>query len=307
MEIDKKIQILLSTYNGEKYLRGQLDSFTMLDGFEKIKVLIRDDGSTDNTLEIAEEYKMKYGFEILKGKNIGITESIFELLKNSDKNCEFFAISDQDDVWIQDKFTGAIKAFSRENDGVPIMYATMSEVVSENLTHIGTTLIPKKEVGFYNAMVQNITPGHTQIYNRKLIDLLLERGFENVTVVDWWIYLVASGVGKVLFEKKCTVKHRQHGKNSVGYQTNFIGKTITRIKKIKRKDANVISLQLKSFYDRYNDILKMEYKAELEQYLNSFNNIFGKVSYLTSCKVYRQTCFETFLFKILYVLGKYNI
>src|SRR5471030_507539 len=98
MGTDKNIQILMTTYNGEKYLKEQLDSFTLLEGFEKIKVLIRDDGSNDNTVKIAEEYKKKYGFEIIRGENIGITNSIFELFKNSDKNCELFAISDQDDV-----------------------------------------------------------------------------------------------------------------------------------------------------------------------------------------------------------------
>lgn len=304
---DKTIQILMSTYNGEQYLREQLDSFTRLEGFDKIKVLIRDDGSIDNTCKILEEYKTKYGFEIIKGRNIGITNSIFELFASSDKNCEFFAISDQDDVWIEDKFTRAVSAFQKENSKMPMMYASISEIVSESLEHMGTTLIPTKDVGFYNAMVQNVTPGHTQVYNRKLIDLLLERGFDNVTVVDWWIYLVVSAVGKVVFENVCTVKHRQHGKNSVGYQTNFISKTITRIRKLKCKDANAISRQLQAFYIRYNDVIKEEYKLELKKYLNNLKSIFMRIRYISVCKAYRQTLFETFMFKILYILGKYNI
>lgn len=307
MDEEKKIQILMSTYNGEKYLKEQLESIIKLKEFKIIKVLIRDDGSTDKTIDILKEYREKYGFEIILGSNIGITKSIFELLKKSDKNCELFALCDQDDVWINDKFTNVMKKKYNEDNTKPIMYATISEVVSEDLKHIGTTLIPRRKVGFYNAMVQNITPGHTQIYNRKLVDLLIERQFDNVVVVDWWIYLVASGCGKVIFEPRCTVRHRQHGNNSVGYQNNFIKKTIIRVKKINRRDANMISRQLKSFFDIYNDILEEEYKIELEKYLQGLNSVFNRIKYSVITNAYRQTIFETIVFKILYICGKYNI
>lgn len=306
-ETDKKIQILLSTYNGEKYLREQLDSYLALEGFEQVKVLIRDDGSTDHTRDILREYQDQYSFEVILGENIGVTKSIFELLRVSDKNCSFFAISDQDDVWISNKFTRALQMLSQMHQDMPLMYASLSEVVSQNLCHIGTTLNPMSGVGFYNALVQNVAPGHTQVYNRKLVDLLLQYGVDKVVAVDWWVYLVASGTGRVLFDDHCTVKHRQHGKNSIGYQVGFIERTVTRIRKINRNDANAISLQLKSFYDIYEEILKNEYRIELENYLDSLQTIQSRVHYVLRCKAYRQTVFETSLFKMLYVLGKYNL
>jgi glycosyltransferase involved in cell wall biosynthesis len=104
METDKKIQILLSTYNGEKYLREQLDSFLKLVGSENIKILVRDDGSTDSTLGILDEYSKEYGFKIVKGKNIGVNASLYELFNDCDMSCDYFAISDQDDVWLPYKF-----------------------------------------------------------------------------------------------------------------------------------------------------------------------------------------------------------
>lgn len=307
MITDKQIQILLSTYNGEKYLCQQLDSYVALEGFERIKVLVRDDGSTDRTREILIEYQQKYNFEVMLGENIGVTKSIFELLCKCDKNCIFFAISDQDDVWMTDKFTRALKMLSPMPQDIPLMYASLSEVVREDLTIMGTTLNPVRDAGFYNAMVQNIAPGHTQVYNRKMVDLLIEHGISEVTVVDWWIYLVAGGVGRVLFDHNCTVKHRQHGKNAVGYQLGTIERTLTRIKKLNRHDANAISRQLKYFYDIYGKILKEEYCVELENYLSSLKTLRNRINYVVHCKVYRQTKLETLLFKALYVLGKYNL
>lgn len=307
MITDKQIQILLSTYNGEKYLRQQLDSYVALEGFEQIKVLIRDDGSTDGTKDILKEYQEKYGFEIILGQNIGVTRSFFELLCCSDKVCKFFALSDQDDVWIAEKFTRALKILSPMPQDIPLMYASLSEVVREDLTLMGTTLNPVKDVGFYNAMVQNIAPGHTQVYNRELVDLLIENCFDEVAVVDWWIYLVAGAVGRVVFDRHCTVKHRQHGENAVGYQLGTFKRIMTRIKKLNRHDGNTISRQLKSFYNIYGEMLTEEHRVELENYLSSLNTMKSRIAYAVNCKVYRQTKFETILFKSLYILGKYNL
>ena len=81
METGKRIQILLSTYNGERYLREQLDSFIKQDNYSEIKILIRDDGSEDGTAEILREYEDKEGFEILYGLHVGITSSYKLLLQ----------------------------------------------------------------------------------------------------------------------------------------------------------------------------------------------------------------------------------
>ena len=117
--LNKRIQILMSTYNGEKYLREQLDSFVNLDNFEEVKVLIRDDGSTDSTLEILDEYRLKYGFEIIKGINIGLNKSMMNLFKECDMECDYFAYSDQDDVCLSDKLI----TFFHNNRGKAIQKA----------------------------------------------------------------------------------------------------------------------------------------------------------------------------------------
>lgn len=303
----KIIQILMSTYNGEKYLKEQLDSFINLENFEYIKVLIRDDGSTDSTLEILHEYRDLHGFEIIEGTNVGVNKSIAILFERSDKDCEFFAISDQDDVWLKDKFTKATKFLNKEYTDKPLLFASCSEVVDENLNHIGGTLVPKKRVSFYNAMVQNVTPGHTQVFNRKLMEKLIGIETKNIHVIDWWIYLLATAFGEVFFINDFTVKHRQHGKNAVGYQLNFFKKTVNRIKSLNKNDANSISKQLYAFQKKYGDLLKEDYKKELNNYFDSQKTIFKRMRYVFQTRTYRQSYLETVIFKCLYLFGKYRI
>lgn len=96
----KTVQILLSTYNGEAWLRPQLDSYPALTGSFDGRVLIRDDGSTDKTREILREYARRYGFTVLEGPNPGVNRSVFELFAAADLSCDYFALSDPDDVWL---------------------------------------------------------------------------------------------------------------------------------------------------------------------------------------------------------------
>ena len=138
----KDIQIFLSTYNGEKYLRQQLDSFVALSDFDRIKVLVRDDGSTDGTREILKEYEEKHGFEIILGENIGLNASMHELVLASDPECRFFAFSDQDDVWLENKICRAVEHLApfAESD-IPVLYAASSTLVDNEMNVLGHTAI----------------------------------------------------------------------------------------------------------------------------------------------------------------------
>ena len=105
----KSIQVLMSTYNGEKYLREQIDSIMMQDcekkGVAKLCLLVRDDGSEDRTTEILAEYARRYPEQIswYQGKNKGVIQSFFDLIKRSDDGVDYYAFADQDDYWLENK------------------------------------------------------------------------------------------------------------------------------------------------------------------------------------------------------------
>ena len=104
---NKEVVILISTYNGEKYLAEQLDSL-LNQTYQNIKIFIRDDGSKDKTIDIIKEYQKKSEKIFLtEGKNIGFINSFFELLKLSN-NADYYAYCDQDDVWMEDKIERAV-------------------------------------------------------------------------------------------------------------------------------------------------------------------------------------------------------
>ena len=118
------VNVLMSTYNGEKYLSQQIESIINQKGNFDLRLIIRDDGSTDSTPEILEKYAKKYPKIIsyyLEG-NKGYNFAFFELLRFSPQ-ADFYAFSDQDDVWIENKLDFAIKALQSANNNIPLLYS----------------------------------------------------------------------------------------------------------------------------------------------------------------------------------------
>lgn len=312
MKVNKDIQILLSSYNGEQYLREQFESYIAQDIFSRVKILVRDDGSTDGTLVILSEYREKLGedvVEIIEGDNIGVNASINELFRRCDERCSYFAISDQDDVWMPNKLSRAVNALFAQEQKAPLLFASCSYITDSELNIIGKTVNPIKGVSFYNAMIQNVCPGHTQVFNRAtLYELrhLLEKYVNGIHVIDHWIYLTASAFGKVIFDQEPTVLHRQHGKNAVGYQLGWLAKTVTRIRRFKFKEPDKMTLQLRCFYSLYySDNKGFPEFCELDAFLNS-KTFFKRLSYAFRTKCIRQDTFDSFLFRFLFIIGKYH-
>ena len=304
---NRDIQIIMSTYNGAHYLREQLDSILNQKAYSRVKVLIRDDGSTDGTVSILKEYAEQYNFELLIGQNLGVTGSIRALLQASDDRCKYFSISDQDDVWLPDKLTCALEHLEHESPELPLLFGSLSHVVDAKLHDLGSSVQPIKGVSYYNAMVQNVTAGHTQVFNRTLRNLLLLGDFENVHVVDWWIYLTASGLGKVIFADQFTVLHRQHGNNEVGCVTNPLQRTWKRLRSLREGKGNAITIQLQAFYQQYGMRLPDDFQLETLRYLDCQDSIIRRIQYAMTCHAYRQETIENILFKILYIMGKYQV
>ena len=185
--MSKRVQVLISTYNGEKYLREQIDSILRQIGDTQISLLIRDDGSTDGTQAILREYAECDECMILVGENIGVNASMRFLMQEADKTCDYFALSDQDDVWQPWKVAEEITMLEGWFPSVPLLAATKSSITDAELHVLGSSIAIQKGVGFYNAMIQNVCPGHTQLFNRSLLEVLLQSDASSANVMDWWI------------------------------------------------------------------------------------------------------------------------
>ena len=301
----KKTQILLSTYNGEAYLRAQLDSFLALEGAEQISVLIRDDGSTDATRAILAEYEETHGFQVLLGENVGLNASMQILFEHADPECFYFAYADQDDVWLANKLTKAVATLESEGEGTPLLYAARSHITDVDGNIIGETLLPKRPPSFANAMVQNVCIGHTQVYNRAMLDLLRTHYRKDMFVMDHWAYLLATAFGKVVFDPSLVTLYRQHGKNSIGYGSNLISKVKSRSRRARAGVPGAHTRQLLALLD-FGDELKPTEAEMLRRLLAARKGFFRRLGYLFHADAYRDGFVENTGFRILFLLGSYN-
>lgn len=171
--MNAKVLVLMSTYNGEKYIEEQLNSL-LSQTYKEIDILIRDDGSTDRTINLIEDYidKNKENITLIKGKNIGVVNSFFNLIDHVKNEYFYFAFCDQDDYWEKNKIEVAVNKLNELGNELPLMYCSNKKIVDSNLKLIKTfeknMIIPN----FGNAMVENIATGCTMLINSKLLDIL---------------------------------------------------------------------------------------------------------------------------------------
>ena len=303
-----KVQILMSTYNGEKYLREQLDSIlsqkTKL-GKKRISfsLLIRDDGSTDSTGKILEEYADKFpGITYFQEENIGACRSFFRLLQKADHNMDYIAFSDQDDVWNENKLRRAVRGL-KKYQAIPAMYAGDMEIVDHhlNLLKVSSNVTKRFRPSFGNALVENICTGATIVINHVLYRFIAEKIPKRAYMHDWWLYMAASCFGKVLYDRKPYMKYRQHEENTVGSAVGY-GQLI------KKRIENFQSLQ-QYVPEQIAEFLKLfelpEDKKKLAEVM-----LIEKGRYLKRMKIFdcreirRRRPMDTVCYKIMYLFWK---
>lgn len=216
----EKVDILLATYNGEKYIREQLDSI-LNQTHKEFRLLISDDGSTDETRNILNEYKAKDDrIEIfMQEKNLGVVKNFEFLLKKVD--AKYYMFSDQDDIWKKEKIE---KSLEKIKEGFDLVYSDL-EVVDENLNVTyksywklkGIYKKIKKYNNFQSLYLNNFITGCTIISKKELIDSFMPLPNTSKFVLhDYWISLVISQNGKIAYIEEPLIKYRQHKNNKVG-------------------------------------------------------------------------------------------
>lgn len=305
----KRILVLMSTYNGEKHLREQIDSILNQKTNYEVHLRIRDDGSRDDTCKIIEDYIIKYPerIELSRGENIGYNASFLLLIQTAD-GFEYYSISDQDDVWLDDKLQIACDAIDAVHGKKPILYASTSFLVHDDLIPYGTTRKKERKMTMYNTIIQNICPGHTQVMNNELLNLLKEDvDASRLYVYDSWIQNVANLYGEILFDNEPHTYYRQHESNQLGSGSGRIGQLIASIKRDRTGDDKKYRRQIEFFVEKNRDMLfEKQYLSELEKFLKS-KTVFRRCIYCLSSKLYRQTVIETIAFRIAVLFGKYQL
>lgn len=213
-----RICILMGTYNGEKYLQEQLDSFCVQTHTNWI-LHVSDDGSQDNTLTILKNFQAKMGRDrvlIYDGPKKGFAANFLSLLCREDIQGDYYAFSDQDDVWELNKLARSLSCIEKYDQ--PALYGARTILTDQNNNQIGFSPLWKRKPSFKNALVQSIASGNTMLFNRAAGNLLKKYSKDaRVISHDWWAYLVISGCGGIVwYDPQPAVRYRQHANNIIG-------------------------------------------------------------------------------------------
>lgn len=301
-----EILILLSTYNGEKYLSTQIDSIIEQKDVN-IRFFIRDDGSTDATIKILEEYKLKYPdkFSVIKGHNIGFVKS-FSLLINESinrfKEINYFAFSDQDDFWLPNKLSKAIEILKDYSDNKPSVYCSNLIISNSKLQPLRYKY---KNINFfinkYNCLIQNYGVGCTMVFNRKTVETFAKINPTNINYHDHYIYKLCMFLGNVIYDNESYILYRQHEHNVIG-APNFLTRTLKRLK-LKWLYQHPLENANTNFLNDIRSLLISEDIRIIETFILYKKNFITRINLLFNFKYRYKLLGKDLLFRIRIILG----
>lgn len=226
--VAKKIAILLSTYNGERFLEEQIESIIKQSN-QQWTLYIRDDGSTDKTLDILGRYQADDRIQWInenKPQNLRVIGSFLKLLESAE--ADYYMFCDQDDVWLSDKVQVTLNkmlTLEAENKQQPILVHTDLRIVDQDLKATSESMIKTQNLdpqpSFGRLLVQNSITGCTMMINQNLKDRCVGLDFTKIRMHDWWFALVASAFGTIGYVPQATILYRQHGDNEVGAKNSL--------------------------------------------------------------------------------------
>ena len=270
------VLVLMSTYNGEKYITEQLDSILNQENV-LVDILIRDDGSNDRTIAILDEYRKKYSnIDYYKGQNLGSAKSFLDLIVSAGAY-KYYALCDQDDVWDQDKLICAIKVLEKMNNNLPLLYYSNLRIVDKNLNFLRLShKVPHIQTNKYSALVEYMMTGCTGVFNSVAKKMLSKRTPSYCSMHDAWIYTICKIFGDVYYDFAPHISYRQHGDNVIGAYNPY--NFMTYINKIRRLCDRSLQPRYKdaiNFYECFSDVMSFKDKEKVEkiiQYKKSFSS-----------------------------------
>ena len=295
------VSVLLSTYNGHQYIRELVDSVLAQKGVS-VKLQVRDDGSTDDTIKILESYNDPR-ISIRTGRNLKPALSFLTLLRECDDS-EYYAYCDQDDYWYPYKLITAIKDL--KSIKAPALFISTYDVCDEKLNKMFTFDMKFDEpLRLQDTLLYRAPSACNMVFNHALREQINKSTPEYVRMHDFWTLIVAlSHNYQIITRDVPLIKYRQHAGESVGITPT----AMTRLKRLihsSSKGNNERWRQAKEAYDFYgkelpadkNDILK-----SVVEYRVSFRN---RVKLLKDKRFKTSSAYINILFKASVLVGKF--
>lgn len=208
---------------------------------------------------------------------------------------------DQDDVWREDKISRAVECLSRCPRAVPALYCSRLAVVDENLKPLGYSGVPKRGLSFRNALVENRATGCTILLNQAARRLLQREFPQQVVAHDWWIYLVISAFGTIVYDEEPRILYRKHVANVFGIALGLRDRWNDKIRHVLKPGrwftATQLMKQVEEFNRIYDPSLPDEPQRILKRFLESRKRLRDRLWYALSCDVYCQSTLDHLILK----------
>lgn len=304
-----KVAVLLSAYNGEKFLKEQIDSILNQRGIE-VELFIRDDGSKDSTLEILMSYaKECNNIKIYAENNIGVGNSFMNLLYSVGNGYDYYSFADQDDIWEDNKLSEAVSLLAQSDK---VLYASNQECVDKNGNSLGLRYDEDKEIHLAPVAIleKNMLAGCTMVFKRDLYEIITDKDRRPTEELlrnrlhDVWLAMVAAINGGIIYDERSFIKYRQHENNVVGAYDGGV------IKKMREKSEKVFNKKFRNG----RSLLAKEINAKFSNQARNFplikicadtKTFGGKCRLIKSNKLLRYYSKESYLGFFLKVMFGY--
>ncbi len=304
------VSILLGSYNGEHYIRQQLESIRD-QIFTDWILYISDDGSSDGTLRIIEDFSKTFAkgkVNVFSGPKRGFAANFLSLVRKPEIRSTYYAFCDQDDIWLSDKLESAVNQLTASrSSGKYTLYGSRTVLINDKLELQGQSPLFSRLLCLKNALVQSYSGGNTMVFSHS-VKLLIEKLPKEIPVVshDWFLYILVSALdGKVIYDRIPKILYRQHSSNMVGSNLSFLAK-LQRLKKICSGICQRWNLVNSTALRYYSDVILPENKKIIDLYFVATSSPIERVRNFISSGVYRQKKHETVLFLLIAGVNKLN-
>ncbi|MBU6449735.1 MAG: glycosyltransferase [Rhodospirillales bacterium] len=301
------VAILLSTFNGEKFLPAQLSSF-LAQTHERWVLHWRDDGSTDNTREIMQEFATRVGTDrcvesASSGPHLGAAVSFLTLLREN-IGAMAVAFADQDDVWLPEKLHCALEMLASAGES-PGLYCARQYLVDEALRGAKLSTHYQGVAGFPACLTQNIANGNTLVMNAAAAALVATASEPEGTVHDWWSYIIVSACGgQILFDERPQVLYRLHKNNLIGRAQPLYARALAAIRRgpavymtMMQRHTDALATQTQ----KLNATARQDLALVRQGLYGSFAN---RLQALRCQRFHRRTALESLLFRFWFLTNR---
>jgi Glycosyltransferases involved in cell wall biogenesis len=271
------VAIIMTTYNGEKYVKEQIDSI-LVSNYQDFELFIYDDGSNDNTVALMKPYEQQYPDKVhvfQNEKNLGLVRNFLHALSLT--TMDYVMFCDQDDVWRANKIGITLKRLrnleAQTGKDTPLAVFTDASVVDQNLMELQSSFfesnhLEPKNTDLAHLLMENKLIGCTVMINAAVRKVLQSNRLpQDAKYHDWWVALIAASFGKIAFVKESTLLYRQHENNMVG-GADFISYIKNRLQNLQHQKEAIRALerQASEFVHLYGEQLSAEKRMIIQTF-----------------------------------------